>query len=39
MEYSTFWDGERVEEAFNRLHAHIAWMFTMIGLDDIGRRS
>lgn|SRR5262245_34327653 len=35
MDYSSIWDGAHLEEAFNRLHAHVAWMFTMIGFDDV----
>ncbi len=34
MDYERIWDGAFIEAAFERLHARLAWLFVVIGVDD-----
>ena len=34
MDYERIWDGAFIEGAFERLHARLAWLFVIIGIED-----
>ena len=34
MDYERIWDGAFIEAAFEHLHARLAWLFVLIGVDD-----
>ena len=34
MDYERIWDGALIEGTFERLHARLAWLFVVIGVED-----